>query len=148
MKQTLLFLFISIFCVLIFSCDSITPKKFEFYYYPSRNVYYDVGNARYLYSLDAGESWDTLYSKNKTEPATLGEKHIIYSTNIDICADNAQHIQQYNGKAVSIATDSSNTQSSTVADRKIKKPKSITTNAEKKEKKPGFFKRLFGKKNK
>src|ERR1041384_5041996 len=52
---------------------------FEFYYYPARNVYYDLSNSRYIYSLNGGRTWDTLYEKGDAGAATLGKKEIIYS---------------------------------------------------------------------
>jgi hypothetical protein len=140
--------------VILFSCDTITQKQFEFIYYPSRNVYYDVANKLYFYSLDGGTTWDSLQVTRTNQPAIPGPQQTIYSTTPDIFANNAQHIKQYNGTLIDINgtyTDSINGE--LVAERKIKKVKATpaiveNTGEEKKtEKKPGFFKRLFGKKN-
>ncbi|MEP6466102.1 MAG: hypothetical protein ABJB05_07335 [Parafilimonas sp.] len=142
-------LFTLFICSMVFlSCNDTAPKKFEFYYYPSRNVYFDVTNDQYLYSLDGGKTWDSLYVKTNKEPATLGTKRIIYSTSLDVWKDNQQHITQYNGQMMNVMNeDSSLMQTDLAADRKIKKAKAPAINTEKPEKKPGFFKRLFGKKN-
>lgn len=131
------------------SCNSLTPKKLEFFYYPLRNVYYDVTNSLYFYSLDGGKTWDSLNTRTNKDPSTLGAKQIIYSTTPDIWKDNAIHIKQYNGQAINVTGyDSSLSQADLAADRKIKKTKATVTNTDSgKEKKPGFFKRLFGKKN-
>jgi hypothetical protein len=134
--------------MMILSCDDIGQKKFEFFYYPERNVYYDVSNSMYLYSLDGGTTWDSLHAKMNKDSATLGSKEIIYSTTPDIWTDNETHIKQYNGHAINITGNDSLSQNDLAAERKAKKVKVSATNSEKKsEKKPGFFKRLFGKKN-
>jgi hypothetical protein len=150
MKTIILFLFLLISYSIFSSCNNILQKKFEFFYYPSKNVYYDVANKLYIYSLDGGNTWDSSYATTDKEPATLGNKQIIYSPTPNVWVNNNEHLQQYNGRLISIEnSDSSNTQEDMVADRKIKKAKPVvTTTAKEPEKKPGFFKRLFGKKNK
>jgi hypothetical protein len=133
--------------VIILSCNNSTQKKLEFYYYPSRNVYYDVSNSLYLYSLDGGKTWDSINIKTNKEPAILGNKRIIYSTSADVWKDNAQHLSEFNGQAINITNNDSSI--NLVAERKIKKARAAVPamNTPKPEKKPGFFKRLFGKKN-
>ena len=148
MRQFSKLFFLSLCSVIILSCNDTTPKKFEFYYYPSRNVYYDVTNSLYLYSLDGGKTWDSLQVNSNKEPATLGTKRIVYSTSHDVWKDNAQHIHEFNGQVINITgNDSSSLQTDLAADRKMKKAKTPAINTPKPEKKPGFFKRLFGKKN-
>lgn len=134
--------------VIISACNDPAPKKFEFFYYPSKNVYYNVSNSLYLYSLDGGKNWDSFAVKTNKEPATLGTKRILYSTSLDIWKDNEQHLREYNGQAINITgNDSSNLQTDLAADRKIKKAKTTPAmNVPKPEKKPNFFQRLFGKK--
>src|ERR1700712_3322092 len=147
MRQSII-AFSFLVCAAVSSCNDATQKKLEFYYYPSRNVYYDVSNSLYLYSLDGGKNWDSISIKTNKEPATLGSKRIIYNTSADVWKDNAQHVSEFNGQVINItADDSSSLQSSLVAERKIKKQKAPVMNVPKPEKKPGFFKRLFGKKN-
>lgn len=124
-------------------------KEYEFYYYPEKNIYYDVVNKEYIYSLDGGQTWDSLFVAAEKEPATLGTKRILHSNQHSIWLNNAEHIQQFNGRAVNVlASDTTASNQALVAERKIKK--TVTTQPQKKEpeKKPGFFKRLFGKKNK
>ncbi|HEY2728199.1 MAG TPA: hypothetical protein VGI61_13570 [Parafilimonas sp.] len=134
--------------MILLSCtNTATQKKFEFYYYPSRNVYYDVLNSLYLYSLDGGKNWDSLIVKTNKEPATLGTKRIIYSNSPAVWKDNAQHVSEFNGEVINITDNDSSLQTNLAADRKIKKAKAPVMNVPKPEKKPGFFKRLFGKKN-
>jgi len=147
MKQIILFLSALIISLVFFSCDSMMKKGFEFFYYPSRNVYYDVTNARYLYSLNAGKTWDSLNARMDEEPSTLGPHQVIYSLTPEVWRDNEEHIKQYNGHPVAITEyDSNNAANDLVGERKIIKAP-VTTTPVKPEKKPGFLKRLFGKKN-
>ena len=128
---------------------------FEFYYYPARNVYYDVSNSRYIYSLNGGSTWDTLYKKAEAGSTTLGKKEIIYSRVANPWDSNDVHIKRYGGYLIDVPSIDSNTaEAIVVSERKPAiKAKSVTpataNNSEnnKSEKKPGFFKRLFGKKH-
>lgn len=150
MKQpAILFCFSTVFSLIICSCNNVLQKEYEFYYYPEKNIYYDVVNKEYIYSLDGGQTWDSLFVAAEKEPATLGTKRILHSNQHSIWLNNAEHIQQFNGRAVNVlASDTTASNQALVAERKIKK--TVTTQPPKKEpeKKPGFFKRLFGKKNK
>lgn len=151
MKQTaVIFYFFIASYMMLSSCDSIMQKNYEFYYYPSRNIYYNVSNKEYIYSLNGGQTWDSVFFSTGTPPPTLGNKRILHSQSPDIWLNNAVHIQQYNGQVINIAAiDSSSSQQGFVADRNIKKAvKPVTTQNKDTEKKPGFFKRLFSKKNK
>jgi len=150
MRRIILFLFLSICSGIFLSCDSFTQKRFEFFYYPAKNIYYDVAGKFYLYSLDGGRHWDSVRAITTTEPAMLGNKEIIYSPTPAIWLQNDAHVKQYNAHVISIeGVDTGISNQQLVADRKTKKGR-IATNAEtskEPEKKPGFFKRLFGKKN-
>ncbi|MBV9961898.1 MAG: hypothetical protein JO072_06585 [Parafilimonas sp.] len=154
MRQIVLFLYLVLCGVIIFSCNNINQKKFEFFYYPSRNIYFDVADNFYLYSLDGGKTWDSINVNSNKQPATLGEKKIIYSTTSEVWLNNQQHLTQYNGHAIDItANDSSMFEAALAADRKAKKPKATAPSSsiprrQQSEKKAGFFQRLFGKKHK
>ena len=150
MKQTpILFCFSVVFSLMICSCNNVLQKDYEFYYYHEKNTYYDVVNKEYIYSLDGGETWDSLFVASGKEPGTLGTKRILHSKQHSIWLNNAEHIQQYNGRAVNVlASDTTASNKALAAERKIKKAASTTTQKKEPEKKPGFFKRLFGKKNK
>lgn len=149
MKQpaTLVFFFI-VFYVMLSACDLITQQEYEFYYYPSRNVYYDVARKEYIYSLDGGQTWDSSLAFTDKEPATLGAKQILHSQSPNIWLNNTQHLQQYNGQAINILINDTALRQDFVAERKLKKTTPAVTQKNEPEKKPGFFKRLFGKKNK
>ena len=129
------------------ACNTINGanKKAEYYYYPARNVYYDVSNAQFIYSVNGGKTWEIFKKDITTDPATLGAKHVIYSET-EPWQNNDADVKQYNGKIYSI-TDEDTTTQDIVSDKKIIK-KITTAEPATKEKKPGFFKRLFGKKNK
>jgi hypothetical protein len=150
MRQLSLIFFLLLSGAFIFSCNNITQKNFEFFYYPSRNVYYDVTNNMFFYSLDGGKIWDSLKTKMDKDPATLGAKQIVYSSTPAIWLQNQQHINQFNGHAINITNNDSDSFSKDLAaERKIKKASDVTTQQNKKpEKKLTFFQRLFGKKNK
>jgi len=153
MSVTLLFrsLLAIIFCSIAVACDNMRPDtRFEFYYYPSKNLYYDVSNALYVYSLNGGRNWDTFYKKMGREPVTLGKKQIIYSSVRDPWDSNEVHREIYGGYLLDIPdADSTTLQKNTATERKFpKKPKPVAAVPDQNtEKKPGFFKRLFGKKH-
>lgn len=147
MRQLSLIFSLIIYCAIIISCNNLQPKQFEFFYYPSRNVYYDVTNSQYLYSLDGGTTWDSLKTKMNGDPATLGAKQIVYSTSPSIWLENAQHRSQFNGKVININSDTTLSDKDLAAERKIKKAQ-VATTTKQPEKKRSFFQRLFGKKNK
>lgn len=148
MKQLFLAVCIFIGTAITLSCNNFMQQEFEFFYYPAKNVYYDVTNHMYLYSLDGGKSWDSLSVSAEKAPAIPGSKETLYSTTHEIWVNNPAHIQQYKAQTIDITgRDSTLSQKDIVAERKTKK---VTAPVEDKEpeKKPGFFKRLFGKKNK
>lgn len=150
MGRIILFLFLLVCSAVLLSCNSFTEKRFEFFYYPAKNIYYDVSGKFFLYSLDGGNHWDSVKATTTAEPAILGNKEIIYSPTPDVWLQNDAHVKQYNARVVNIAgVDTGLSDEESVAERKTKKVR-IATNTEttkEPEKKPGFFKRLFGKKN-
>src|SRR6478735_281321 len=98
----LLFLMLIAAGVPLSSCNTIGQKKFEFFYYPQFNVYFDVAGSKYFFSLDSGKTWDSAYASNNAEPATLGNKQILYSDTHAIWNSNQEHLKQYNGHAINI----------------------------------------------
>lgn len=131
------------------SCNQEGQQKFEFYYYPSRNVYFDVANNMYLFSVDGGKNWDSVEAVTDKQPAILGERKIVYSTTHAVWIDNSEHRHEFNGKLIDVTKPvSDKTGNSDAADRKVKQTVSTTPAVMKPEKKLNFFQRLFGKKNK
>ena len=145
-------LLLLLFCITgIVSCDNFPQKQFEFYYYPQKNIYYSVTGEKYFFSLDGGTTWDSVVALSSAEPAILGAKEIIHSSTADIYVQNSLHLQQFNGSVINInGTDTGTGKPGLAAERKVKKANNTNNvqSAKEAEKKPGFFKRLFGKKNK
>ena len=148
MKQLFLAVFIFVGTAITLSCNNFMQQKIEFIYYPSRNIYYDVANETYLYSLDGGKSWDSLSLPADKVPAIPGAKETLYSTTHEIWVDNPSHVQQYKAQIIDIVGyDSTFSENDIGAERTTKKVVAPVEDKEP-EKKQGFFKRLFGKKNK
>lgn len=161
MKRAVLFI-IMIVCIPLFvlSCQSRNQQEekegYEFYYYPKKNVYYNVEKKNFFYSLDGGKTWDSIMSSSDKEPATLGEKIIIYSDYTNAYKDNPAHRKLYNGRLYNIvnAEIALTPGAPEVTERKAVK-KTSTTEAEPKpeEDKPKkglkkFLNKIFGKHNK
>lgn len=131
------------------SCNQDNQQKFEFYYYPYRNVYYDVANNLYLFSVDGGHTWDSIKATTDEQPATLGEKKVVYSATHAVWIDNNEHRHDFNGRLIDVTkTNNENTETNLAADRKAKQTVLATPAVKQQEKKLNFFQRLFGKKNK
>lgn len=138
-------------CIVCFtSCDMFTSgeQKLEFFYYPSKNVYYDVANNQYAYSVNGGKNWGFYRLRNNIEPATLGNKQIIYSSSAQPWDSNEVHRKLYNGSLIAVADADTGLQTNTVLEKKvIKKVKPVNQPKKEEQKKPGLFKRLFGRKH-
>ena len=129
-------------------------KKIEFYYYPKTNMYYDVANKQYLYSLDSAKTWIAQQNESGSIPSTLGNKFIIYSNTDSVWKNNRDHRNMYKGRLYHIIKEN-NHLPSTLKDarekrppvKSIKKPIDKQTDSSEAPKKGirGFFNRLFGK---
>lgn len=95
----LLFIFIGT------ACQQPQQQQNEYHYYPDLNLYYDVTHKNYLYSMDGGNTWDSIDAKTKTIPEALGPKVVLYTTSDSIWKDNEAHRQQYNGYVYNVAED-------------------------------------------
>ena len=158
MKRVFLFM-MSIMGTVLFtvSCQSNDSQdaneENQFYYYPQKNIYFDVDKKIFFYSLDGGKSWDSVTNAGDREPATLGEKIIVYSADRKVYKDNVSHRKLYNGKLINII-DSDTAFASTlpeVAERKVQKKKTDDEKLEEDEPIKGlnkFLNKLFGKHNK
>jgi hypothetical protein len=149
-------LFVSIsFITTIVGCNNKNPneEKHEFYYYPGKNIYYDVANGTFIYSLDGAKTW-TAMNGDLNDSISLGRKEIIHTTTDSIWKDNEDHRKSFGGSLynLSAAVDSINNES-VVTERKtvkkgIKKRTGKPVKVEKEKKQPirNFFKKIFGKK--
>lgn len=133
--------------------DSQQDKEdYEFYYFPKKNVYYNVEKKNFLYSLDGGKTWDSVMSATDNEPATLGEKIIIYSDDNAVYKDNAAHRRWYNGRLYNIINADTARASAApeVTERKVKKRKTTEVKPKPEEEKSEkglkkFLNKIFGK---
>ena len=119
--------------LLLFSCKGNGKKDeretFEFYYYPNKNVYYDVEKKKFFYSLDGAKTWNSFIDISDREPSALGEKVVINSPDSVIFRDNENHRRLYAGKLYRINNSDVNVAANVpeVSERKIiSKPKSAT----------------------
>jgi len=128
-------------------------EQLTFYYFPQKNVYYNVQTNNFLYSLDGAKSWDSIANPTGRLPQTLGEKVVIYAPESTIYIDNNEHRQLYGGHLYNIALADSTIRSAAlveVSERPVQK-KVTAAKTETKKPKKGIGKLLnniFGKKEK
>jgi hypothetical protein len=146
-------------CLLVFAlailwgCENNASKQHEgneYYYYPSKNIYYDVSNHRYLFSLDSGKTWDSIHSETP-EPAIDGKKEVIYSTSTEVWQNNDLHLETYKGTMLNIINEQSLKQPEPAVSKKslAKTSDEANNQGDKKERKrpiKRFFQKIFGKK--
>jgi len=128
--------------------QAVKAKAGQYYYFPKTNIYYDVAQAEYIYSLDSGRSWNKMKNiKINETPLTLGGKVIINESGDDIWKDNETHRSLYGGSLYNIITRDTSFLLRVSKSKDIKKaaPKSDSMAGNIK-KKRNFFQRLFGKK--
>ena len=142
------------FVLLMYGCKGKQQQK-TFYYYPKANVYYDTQRSLYYYSLNGGQSWDSVPKLIAKEPATLGNKEIIYTTATPPYANNSADRKKYGGSVFSFVSNVNtlNDIDSGATERVIKKSarsKSGWRRSGSSSKKglKGFFRKIFGKHNK
>ncbi|MBA2562058.1 MAG: hypothetical protein H0V14_03955 [Chitinophagaceae bacterium] len=157
MKLILSYLFIAVslgFIGINLSCNNnYNEAQPSFYYYPKVNVYYDATRANYIYSLDSGKTWDSMDDKLNKAPTTLGKEVIIDSPVSEVWKANEMHRKLYGGTLLNIISADTGIVVKKAASKKvtqINKTNIDTTNTEASQKKPrkGFFRKIFGKKNK
>lgn len=103
----------------------------------------------FLFSVDGGQTWDSVDAVTDNQPAILGDRKIVYSTTHAVWIDNSEHRHEFNGRLIDVTkTFGDQPGNSDAADRKVKQTVSTTPAEKKPEKKLNFFQRLFGKKNK
>jgi hypothetical protein len=125
--------------------------KHTFYYYPDKNIYYDVSHQRFLYSLDEARTWQTFAPPQNGDTATLGRKIVIAASDSVVYANNEAHRKLYGGSLYKYATENAAISVNTpeVTERKVPVKKTLITPAKTEEKqKKGigkFIANLFGK---
>ena len=150
---------ICIFLVASCKTNSSQQSEDELYYYPEKNVYFDIKNAKYYYSLDSTASWDSLTFNGTDYGLTLGERIAVNMPPGNAWENNDADRKTYNGIILNVVNtrtillakqDSINRQ----RPRIIIKPKTNVDQEEvvnDKEEPPKrglkkFFNKLFGKK--
>jgi hypothetical protein len=159
MKRVLWFMaiFMNIsFAIIFISCNDKKATQQVYYYYPKTNVYYDVAGSKYFYSVNGGQSWDSVSRLSNKEPATLGNHETIYSTSAQVYKENEAHRKKYNGRLFLLASVEGrvNEVDSGAAERAVIRPgyhrktaakRSIGKNKPAKKPLKDFFKKIFGK---
>lgn len=156
-KGFFLYLFVSVcFVLAISSCSEKTEAasvgKYQFYYYPKMNMYYDVAAGQYIYSIDSARSWLTVNETSSTQPPTLGDPQVIQTDSKQVWKQNEEHRQQYGGVILNVADATGSIAPTTDEVRERKAAKRTTrTQTQDEQKKKGigkFLENLFGKRKK
>ncbi len=164
MKMTATWMICALGVIILSSCGE---KKSEttatsgkgvmtFYYYPKTNVYYDVSNSSYFYSIDSGRNWTVLKDSVGQKTRILGKQVIIKSSTNDIWRDNELHRKMYGGVLINLTSnrDSARNKNGALKGKLSLKKKKLLTPADSilipddHPKRRNFFQRLFGKKRK
>lgn len=145
-------------CPLLFcACNGTAAKKHthegkEFYYYPSKNMYYDVAGHQYIFSLDSGKTWNTMAGQTAA-PAIEGNRVTIYSNTDKVWQNNANDIDEYHGRVLDVINQQSLKQQSepvepkkSLAQKTADKQEDTVRKAQHKRPLKNFFQKLFGKK--
>ena len=157
MKRVSLFIIIIIVSIHLFALSCQNNKEnekedYKFYYYPEKNVYYDVEKKIFLYSINGGKTWDSVINTSGDDPGTLGEKVTIRSPVKEAYKKNETHRNLYKGKLYNIVSLETAVASAApeVTERKIKTTKSKEVNPFAEEDKviegiKKFVNKIFGK---
>lgn len=141
------------FTIAALSCmQKPEAPKYEFFYYPKVNMYYNVAAGQYIYSVDSARTWNTINETSPEPPATLGAAQIIKTGNKQVWNENEQHRSQYNGIILNVAAaeDEMVNNDTEVKDKKsLKKTAAKPTHKDQEKKGLGkFLNKIFGKKKK
>lgn len=135
MKIILALVVLIIIAVIGFSAIKKSSRQEEkdfqgttFYYYPKRNLYYDLDRKRYIFLSEDLKTW--LYKKevSREEQATLGKHSVITNPATPIWKDNGQHKLIY---GVTLYTSPENVQKQFFEDSLNSLPKKPTSLAKK-----------------
>lgn len=154
-KVQMLVGFILTLVIFSYSCRNSNQESGQkFYYYPKRNVYLNVNQNSFLYSVDGGKGWISFENDPVDGTKYLGDSVILFSETSDIHNENAAHRKLYGGKLFNFTIgDTFAVTSPEVAERKVLQKTQGSIAKAKNVDKPkkgigGFFKKIFGKKDK
>jgi len=146
--------------VTLFSCkrkDSSATEN-DLYYFPEKNIYYDVKTANYYYSLDSARSWDSMNYTGADFGAALGAKISLKKKGKNPWSNNDSLRKVYHGRVLNLVNHRTSLIARADSLSRIKpivviKPKSTgkedTVEVQEEPPKKGlkkFFNKLFGKK--
>jgi hypothetical protein len=119
---------------------------YHFYYYPKLNIYYDVSQNNFVYSVDGGHSWQTKKPTSDQIPENISDKVSFYSPVPETWHNNEEHRKAFKGVLVNYVEKPEDTATIKI-DTTTKKKKAVVKKKEDpeekvEEKKKGFFKRL------
>ncbi len=122
----------------------------QYYYYPASNTYYDVVGKTFFYSIDAGQTWDSINATDYPQPQGLGNKQVVFAKD-SIWKNNAEHRRYFNGQLLLIVDeDSAAPEQLQVSDKPAPNTKTATGPARQQPKEKKFvgrlFQKIFGKK--
>ena len=126
-------------------------QKFEFHYFPEKNVYYDVSNESFFYSLDGAKTWKSFKGNVNGDATSLGEMVVIDTEDSLVYNKNEEHRRMYAGRVLNINFQNATSSPAVaeVAERKVvvrKKPQGKAKGQGKEKKGIGkFFDKIFGK---
>lgn len=148
--------FIAIIPALFFfftACSSDKSKdRFQFYYYPDKNVYYDPLEKQFLYSLNGAKNWVAFADSTDTASVALGKKVLISADKEKVYEDNEKHRKLYDGRLYNVPIGDTATAavSPEVVERKVTAKRPVTPGKRSTGKKSGnsigkFLNKIFGK---
>jgi hypothetical protein len=142
------------FIITTISCTNNNSNEAQssLYYYPKVNVYYDAVRANYIYSLDSGKTWDSMVDKLNKVPTILGKEVIIDSPVNDVWKANELHRKLYGGTLLNIISADTGIVVKKAPQKKVTlinkaNTDTIKINVDTPKRRKGFFRKIFGKKN-
>jgi hypothetical protein len=104
MAKVSIFIFLIVnLTILSVACNERKQDNtYQFYYYPLRNIYYDVRKSEFLYSIDGAKTWQVFTGVSNPDVATLGDKEVITSSDSSILNKNEEHRRLYAGNLYSL----------------------------------------------
>ena len=122
------------------------------YYYPEKNVYYDVEKNSFWYTLNGGVTWISFTGDANKSTEYLGKRVVLRSNNAEVFKENETHRKSYGGVLLNIRGEDSSqpSQAEEASERKVAERQKPTVNSKpvNKDKKGlgKFFRKIFGKK--
>ena len=147
--------------VTLFSCKRKGRESMEsdLYYFPEKNIYYDIKTANYYYSLDSARSWDSMTYTGTDFGTALGTKIALKRQGKNPWSNNDSLRKVYHGRLLNLLNHRTFLIARTDSLRRLKpvvvivkpKPAETSDTVKTKEEPPKkgikkFFNKLFGKK--